>query len=508
MADSNIEQLLKQILGTKLGKDMRQAIHDGIEQCYEDGKVGAVDLVARQRIDNLSKLEPGSTTGDAELRDIRIGYDGTEYENAGEAVREQVSDLKSAIPKVDSTLSNTGKAADAKATGDAINSLSEEILKPIDFEKIGFGKDCRYGTGYFTGDIINETTNVYGSFGLIIECSPGETLYCNFKLSSNNINTVQILDNVPQKNYGALTGVIGTIEQQENDMYEIPNSLANAKAAYFPIAFNAYPKMMPDHYEYMTLQNIDFTSAKSYYRSVNTKQLEGLIVDPDKNKLLYASLFSAVSEMVGAKVYISGDSITEQSASITNNGEVMYLGWYDRIAIKYNQEYECHGYSGHMWYSTASLPHSAVSDVKKIIESGIEYHYIILEWGTNDITRGKFGSADDVASDENDCGTVAAMRWCIENLQSNLPNTRIIVIMPCMRNGNARQEQYYELVEPILKSYGVRRVYMAWDSGITINMMNPDGIHFRYQDEEGTFIQNMTGIKKYSKCLEAEMLKA
>ena len=38
MADSNIEQLLKQILDTKLGKDMRQSIHDGIEQCYEDGK--------------------------------------------------------------------------------------------------------------------------------------------------------------------------------------------------------------------------------------------------------------------------------------------------------------------------------------------------------------------------------------------------------------------------------------------------------------------------------------
>ena len=93
MADSNIEQLLKQILDTKLGKDMRQAIHDGIEQCYEDGKVGAVDLVARQRIDNLSKLEPGSTTGDAELRDIRVGYDGTEYETAGEAVRGQVGSL-------------------------------------------------------------------------------------------------------------------------------------------------------------------------------------------------------------------------------------------------------------------------------------------------------------------------------------------------------------------------------------------------------------------------------
>lgn len=122
MADSNIEQLLKQILDTKLGKDMRQAIHDGIEQCYEDGKVGAVDLVARQRINNLSKLEPGSTTGDAELRDIRIGYDGTEYETAGEAVRGQIGSLSEEIDGINGTKTtfknnffidyNTGNASD------------------------------------------------------------------------------------------------------------------------------------------------------------------------------------------------------------------------------------------------------------------------------------------------------------------------------------------------------------------------------------------------------------
>ena len=38
-----------------------------------------------------------------------------------------VADLKSAMPKVDTTLSNTGEAADAKVTGDAISSLSEDI---------------------------------------------------------------------------------------------------------------------------------------------------------------------------------------------------------------------------------------------------------------------------------------------------------------------------------------------------------------------------------------------
>ena len=53
--------------------------------------------VVEKRIDTLMKLEDGSTTGDAELIDARIGYDSNEYDTLGDSMRQQITDVHHAI---------------------------------------------------------------------------------------------------------------------------------------------------------------------------------------------------------------------------------------------------------------------------------------------------------------------------------------------------------------------------------------------------------------------------
>lgn len=189
---SDIENNLQKILAAVHGKDVRQAIHDSIHDCYEDGKAGSTDLVARERISEIVTDSTGALSGysiqtenitlstlnqsgnnynytgsktfandvtiidivayssgygagipisykyenkvltatatvtfafqsgvDAtivylqsepisltELTDIRVGEDGTVYDTAGDAVREQISDLKSQITNITENASN------------------------------------------------------------------------------------------------------------------------------------------------------------------------------------------------------------------------------------------------------------------------------------------------------------------------------------------------------------------------------------------------------------------
>lgn len=87
-----------------------------------------------QRIDNLSNLEAGSTTGDAELQDIRIGFNGVTYPTAGDSVRSQAKLLNNKIVNINNEIGTINtKQVELEKETDLIGSLEGNIGEVISF---------------------------------------------------------------------------------------------------------------------------------------------------------------------------------------------------------------------------------------------------------------------------------------------------------------------------------------------------------------------------------------
>ena len=139
----NIRDLLNKIRYATYGKEVRQSIHDAIEECYAtasvdhdnanmevkiargthntlndriteneknqenlssqlETKASKADLIIQSnRIDNFASLPEGSTTGDAELIDARIGADGLTYTNVGTTNRKQFEKITNLVNTIE-----------------------------------------------------------------------------------------------------------------------------------------------------------------------------------------------------------------------------------------------------------------------------------------------------------------------------------------------------------------------------------------------------------------------
>lgn len=64
---------------------------------YDDSSIKNDIQTQKARIDSFTSLKEGSTTGDAELIDGRVGADGTTYENIGSSIRSQFNKISEAF---------------------------------------------------------------------------------------------------------------------------------------------------------------------------------------------------------------------------------------------------------------------------------------------------------------------------------------------------------------------------------------------------------------------------
>ena len=65
---SSITDFLNLISGARYGRQVRQAIVDAIEQCYEDGRAGVTDLQARRLIEAVAAINSEQEVAIADLR--------------------------------------------------------------------------------------------------------------------------------------------------------------------------------------------------------------------------------------------------------------------------------------------------------------------------------------------------------------------------------------------------------------------------------------------------------
>lgn len=135
---------------------------------------------ANSRIDEIVAIPPGSTEGNTELIDIRTGADGKKYPTAGDAVRGQVTDLKSDLNHVNK---NT-------AVMDAVNRIDKSInlITVLDFVPDGYR---HFGNGeYVPNGSYTYTKNFTTTEGTVYECDSTTGHVCFFDANGVYISGV------------------------------------------------------------------------------------------------------------------------------------------------------------------------------------------------------------------------------------------------------------------------------------------------------------------------------
>lgn len=207
------------------------------------------------RMDTFASLPEGSTSGNAELLDIRVGDNGVTYSSAGDAVRGQVGGLQNAVANIgksitavlSATLSayvnyTTGSIGSANNHYSATNRLqipagcTKIIFPNIGVASSGVGGWAVYrsNTGTETGDYIRGGQTTY------IDVQSGDNFYAvtnwSAGVADTNIDVVYVYGTIGESiediNYKADGNYTQTIDLRNGSYWNSTTGVSGANVNY------------------------------------------------------------------------------------------------------------------------------------------------------------------------------------------------------------------------------------------------------------------------------------
>ena len=296
---SNIKDNIGNEELTTNDKTVKGAVNELNAQYKE--KANITDLaVERARIDNFTSLPEGSTTGDAELIDARIGANGVTYTNLGNAIRNQINAIVGYI-----SASNTLTIDDSftgKIISVEISAFKGQLIDiEVSCDASVLSNTYKLPVGFVTtdGQTINE----------VYKITPNKTyaLKINYNIKTIKVWIGEKMANGDVTLVASIKNIYDYVHELENNYIALNNNCNNNLNNIEKICGQSFGKtsqQLSDSYEVITSKTVtDIASNISVEKISSFKKDEKLYIQVN------GDCINSDSIIYGAITYPSGEQL-------------------------------------------------------------------------------------------------------------------------------------------------------------------------------------------------------